>query len=372
VSRRSLFAHYLLVCPSINYEITSHLFVFYDRLSLVRPYKYNHIRLRDFLLMHSDNTSKILIIDDSIEHIKILIALLEDLYDVYFAKSGKEGLAILPSVSPDIILLDIMMPEMDGFDVCKRIKDEPKWQETPIIFISAQGADEDETKGLELGAIDYITKPFSPAIVRARIKNHLRLRTVMQELHHLYSLALDANPITGLPGNNSITKFIESKVVSEEAFCVVYTDIDNFKAYNDKYGFARGDEVIDFTSNLIQSTVRSSACPDAFVGHVGGDDFILVIPSEFGNEIPKEIVRRFDRDIIQFYNRKDTDLRYIESKNRQGNAQIYPIMSISIAGIDLCNRNYSTYLEVNDACAEMKKRAKESPGSTICFDRRKT
>lgn len=321
--------------------------------------------------MHRDNSKKILIIDDSIEHIKILIALLEDLYDVYFAKSGKEGLAILPSVSPDIILLDIMMPEMDGFTVCTKIKDEPKWQETPIIFISAQGADEDEKKGLELGAIDYITKPFSPSIVRARIKNHLQLRTAMQELKHLYSLALDANPITGLPGNNSIAQHIESKVASEENYCVIYTDIDNFKAYNDKYGFARGDEVIAFTSNTIQSAVRSSLCSNAFVGHVGGDDFILVIPSEYGSKIPKEIVRCFDQDIIKFYNRQDTDLRYIESKNRQGKPQIYPIMSLSIAGIDLRNRSYSTYLEVNDACAEMKKRAKESPGSTICFDRRK-
>ena len=321
--------------------------------------------------MYSKSNNKILIIDDSIEHIKILIALLEDRYDVYFAKNGAEGLEILPSVCPDIILLDIMMPEMDGFAVCEQIKNEPKWQETPIIFISAQGADEDETKGLELGAIDYITKPFSPAIVRARIKNHLQLRTVMQELKHLYSLALDANPITGLPGNNSITQYIESKVVSGENASVLYTDIDNFKAYNDKYGFARGDEVIDFTSNIIQNTVRSSPCPDAFVGHVGGDDFILVIPSEYGNEIPKEIIRRFDKGIIKFYNRQDTDLRYIESKNRQGKVQIYPIMSLSIAGIDLRNKNYSTYLEVNDACAEMKKIAKESPGSTICFDRRK-
>jgi diguanylate cyclase (GGDEF)-like protein len=331
----------------------------------------NPIRLKRFLRMHNDTTKKILIIDDSIEHIKILIALLDDLYDVYFAKSGREGLAILPSVDPDIILLDIMMPEMDGFAVCEQIKKEPSWQETPVIFISAQGAAEDETKGLELGAIDYITKPFSRAIVQARIKNHLQLRTAMQELKHLYSLALDANPITGLPGNNSITQHIESKVLSGENCCVIYTDIDNFKAYNDKYGFTRGDDVIHFTSEIIQNTIRSSPCPESFIGHVGGDDFILVIPSEYGYQIPEEIIRRFDKEVTQFYNRQDTDLRYIESKNRQGKSQIYPIMSLSIAGIDLQNKNYTTCLEVNDACAEMKKRAKESPGSTICFDRRK-
>lgn len=321
--------------------------------------------------MENDNSSKLLIIDDSIEHIKILIALLEDLYDVYFAKSGREGLAILPTVNPDIILLDIMMPDMDGFAVCEQIKKEPHWKETPIIFISAQGADEDETKGLELGAIDYITKPFSPAIVRARIKNHLQLRTAMRELQHLYSLALDANPITGLPGNNSISSYIEKTVRDNEEVCIIYTDIDNFKAYNDKYGFARGDEVIDFTSRTIQEVTKECSSTDCFIGHVGGDDFILIIPSEYGQRITQELVKRFDKEITKFYNRQDTDLRYIESKNRQGKSQIFPIMSLSIAGIDLKNKNFTTYLEVNDACAEMKKRAKESPGSTICFDRRK-
>ena len=120
-------------------------------------------------LQQTDVTKKILIIDDSIEHIKILIALLEHQYDVYFAKSGKQGLELLPSINPDLILLDIVMPEMDGFAVCREIKLNEQWREIPIIFISAQIADEDETAGLELGAIDYVTKPFKPAIVQARM-----------------------------------------------------------------------------------------------------------------------------------------------------------------------------------------------------------
>ncbi|HBG18191.1 MAG TPA: diguanylate cyclase response regulator, partial [Desulfobulbaceae bacterium] len=132
------------------------------------------------------------------------------------------------------------MPEMDGFEVCRRIKQHEKWQETPLIFISAQGEAGDETRGLNLGAIDYIAKPFNPAIVKARIRNHLQLRAAMRELERLYTLALDANPLTGLPGNNSIIKNIEAKLQAGDSSCVIYTDIDNFKAYNDKYGFARG------------------------------------------------------------------------------------------------------------------------------------
>jgi diguanylate cyclase (GGDEF)-like protein len=321
--------------------------------------------------MDNGCTGKILIIDDSIEHIKILISLLADQHEVFFAKSGAEGLEMLPTIMPDLILLDIVMPGMDGFEVCRLIKENPKWQETPLIFISVQGADADETKGLELGAIDYIAKPFNPAIVRARIRNHLQLRTAMRELERLYTLALDANPVTGLPGNNSIARHIERMLSNDENYCVIYTDIDNFKAYNDKYGFARGDEIIRFNADVLKKAVAGAGCPDTFVGHVGGDDFILVVPSARCSLVTQEIVKNFDQDIITYYNRQDIDMRCIQATDRRGQPQIYPIMSISIAGIDLSYRRYSSYLEVNDACAEMKKMAKAMPGSTICFDQRK-
>lgn len=321
--------------------------------------------------MSQPQTGKILIIDDSIEHIKILISLLADQHEVFFAKSGGEGLEMLGIVVPDLILLDIVMPGMNGFEVCRRIKESERWQETPLMFISAQGADDDETKGLELGAIDYIAKPFNPAIVRARINNHLQLRTAMRDLKRLYSLALDANPVTGLPGNNSIARHIEQLLEGIHKASVIYTDIDNFKAYNDKYGFARGDEVIRFMAEVLKKAVAGIGCPDAFVGHVGGDDFILMVPSELCSSVTQDIISKFDQDIITFYNRQDAELRCIQAIDRRGLPQIFPIMSISIAGIDLSYRRFSSYLEVNDACAEMKKMAKAMPGSTVCFDQRR-
>ncbi len=318
-------------------------------------------------------SGKILIIDDCIDHIKILISLLEDLGEVFFARTGEQGLDMLSSANPDLILLDIVMQGMDGFEVCKRIKKSRKWQETPLIFISAQGEDDDEAKGLELGAIDYIAKPFNPAIVRARIKNHLQLQAAMRELARLYALALDANPVTGLPGNNSIARHIEEQLHAGggPSSCVLYTDIDNFKAFNDKYGFARGDEVIRFMAEVLTDAVARAACPVSFIGHVGGDDFILIVPIDCCASVTEGIVSRFDRDIITFYNRQDTEMRCIQATDRRGQPQIYPIMSISVAGINLSYRRYSSYLEVNDACAEMKKMAKAMPGSTVCFDQRK-
>ncbi len=314
---------------------------------------------------------KILIIDDTIEHIKILISLLEDMYDIHFAKNGSQGMELLPAVFPDLILLDIMMPGMDGFEVCKKIKETKQWKEIPIIFISAQGADKDETEGLKLGAIDFITKPFSPAIVKARIQNHLQLRAAMLELERLYGLALDASPLTGLPGNNSIAKRIEKGLHLKEQVCVIYADIDNFKPFNDKYGFIRGDDVIRFTAETIKEAHEKANIADPFIGHVGGDDFIMVTPLNHSLFIAQEIIKQFDSGILSFYNRQDMEQRCIHSTNRQGKKQVFPIMSISIAVVDLSNNRYTTFLEVNDACAEMKKIAKATPGSTVYFDQRK-
>jgi diguanylate cyclase (GGDEF)-like protein len=316
-------------------------------------------------------TEKILIIDDSTEHIKILINLLENDYEIYFAKNGGEGLKILQSVSPDLVLLDIVMPGMDGFEVCREIKANKEFKETPIIFISVHGKADDETKGLELGAIDYITKPFNPAIVKARIRNHLKLRNAIKELERLYSLALDANPMTGLPGNNSITERIEQILQTNEEFSVLYTDLDNFKAFNDKYGFAHGDKVILFTADLLHRAFELQKNPAGFIGHVGGDDFVMIIPTKYTEEIAKEIVDSFERNIVRFYSDEDKKRGLILSSNRRGEPRTYPIMTISIAVVDLSSHRFSTYIEVNDACVEMKKKAKTFSGSAICFDRRR-
>ncbi|BCL61874.1 diguanylate cyclase response regulator [Desulfomarina profundi] len=316
-------------------------------------------------------TEKILIIDDSTEHIKILINLLENEYDVFFAKNGREGLNILQSVAPDLILLDIVMPGMNGFEVCRTVKASKEFSEIPIIFISVHGKANDETKGLELGAIDYITKPFNPAIVKARIRNHLKLRSAMKELERLYSLALDANPMTGLPGNNSIAEHVEQSLQTNEAYSVLYTDLDNFKAFNDKYGFAHGDEVILFTADILHQALALQEKPNGFIGHVGGDDFVMIIPTEYTDKTTKLIVDNFEKGIVGFYCEEDRKRKAILSVNRRGEPRTYPIMTISIAVVDLSNTRFSTYIEVNDACVEMKKRAKTFTGSAICFDRRR-
>lgn len=314
---------------------------------------------------------KILIVDDVTENIRILIELLKPEYKTLFASNGAKALELAELKSPDIILLDIVMPGMDGYEVCQKLKLNSVTADIPVIFISAMNDVGDEAKGLDVGAVDYITKPFRSAIVKARVRNHLKLQEAMKELKRLYNTALDANPMTGLPGNNSIANRIKRALEDKEDVTVLYCDLDNFKAFNDKYGFVQGDEVIKFTCHIFEEAVREQNVHDAFIGHVGGDDFVIIVPSTVIQDTANAIISKFDEGVTRFYSPKDIASQCFETINRSGERQTFPLMSISLAGVDLSHHKYSTYLEVNDACALTKNIAKNTVGSTFFLDRRK-
>ncbi|KPA18942.1 response regulator receiver modulated diguanylate cyclase [Candidatus Magnetomorum sp. HK-1] len=314
----------------------------------------------------------ILIVDDEKNNIDLLVNLLKTDYDTIAAKSGKQALKLSNSkIPPDLILLDIIMPEMDGYEVCQQLKSNKTTRDIPIIFITAMCKDHDEFKGLELGAVDYITKPIRPAIVRARVKSHIQRYLALRELERLNQLAFDANPSTGLPGNNSIADAITSAIDSQKKVCVIHADLDHFKAFNDKYGFVRGDDVIRFTADLFKEIFTEMKSDDAFIGHIGGDDFVVISPSATCQDIADTIIKRFDHGIRQFYNAEDLSQKGIDSTDRSGEKQFFPIMSISLSGVDLSRRQFKQYIQVNDVCTEVKKIAKSCPGSCFFMDRRK-
>jgi len=319
---------------------------------------------------NENQSQKILIADDSRINIDILVEIFKDEYEIIIARDGRQTLKRVASDPPDLILLDILMPEIDGYVVCRRLKEDAKTTDIPVVFITSLSHKDDESRGLALGAIDYIKKPIKVPIVKARVSNLLKLRAAMVELESLRQLALDANPNTGLPGNNSINKILTAALQNNDASCVIYADLDNFKAFNDKYGFARGDAVIQFTASVLKKAVKTSDCDDAFIGHIGGDDFVLLIPSETSNDVADAIKSRFDQGIIAFYNSEDAQAQCVRTSDRQGRPKTFPLMSISMAGVDLANRRFSQYIQVNDACAEMKKKAKEVAGSCYISDRR--
>lgn len=204
----------------------------------------------------------------------------------------------------------------------------------------------------------------------ARARTQIRLYHSILELERLNQLALDANPLTGLPGNNSVAEAITRAIEDHSHLCVVYCDMDNFKAYNDKYGFARGDRAIQYAADTIQGAMQSICGPGFFIGHIGGDDFSVLVPSEKATLVAEEIARRFDDGVAKLYNPEDLKEGGIVSINRQGHRQNFPIMALSMGGVDLSQRAFKHYLEVANLCADVKKIAKEMHGSSIFFNRR--
>ena len=183
--------------------------------------------------------------------------------------------------------------------------------------------------------------------------------------------ALDYNALSHLPGNRAIKNAVTKAINGNVPRTVVYCDLDNFKAYNDAYGFAEGDNVIQFTGEVISQACKHSKARDYFIGHIGGDDFVFIAHSDYLEEICGRIVDRFDHGIRAFYRSDDLEKGLIESKDRQGQLQKYPIMTISMAGVDLSKKAFEHHLEVSETCAELKKQAKKYNGSILFIDRRK-
>jgi diguanylate cyclase (GGDEF)-like protein len=282
-------------------------------------------------------------------------------YDVSVASDGEQALEKAAALRPDLVLLDVMMPRIDGFEVAQRLRRNPQTASTSIIMLTAKALSTDKVLGLTAGADDYIIKPFDPIELLARVKGTLRRAKEMRNL----------SPLTGLPGNIRIQEEIERNVRDDRPFAVVYSDLDNFKAYNDEKGFVRGDRLIQATARIIQDAVVEFAGTDGFVGHVGGDDFVAVVPPESAEDIAKRIVERFDGDIHEFYEREDIKRGYIEVEDRKGVMQKLPLAGISVGVATTEVRRFEHYGEAVAVATEMKQFAKREPRSWYAIDRRK-
>ncbi|MGM0380246.1 MAG: GGDEF domain-containing protein [Bacillota bacterium] len=181
--------------------------------------------------------------------------------------------------------------------------------------------------------------------------------------------AKNANPLTGLPGNLSINKELLKRVTSDILFSVLYIDLDNFKAYNDTYGYQKGDDLIRYTANVLKVSSKNID-KNAFIGHVGGDDFIVITKPEFDEKISEKIINKFENNLNEFYNTKDYMRGYIYTTNRQKELSKIPISSLSIAIISNENLEINNHLEIGDKASEVKKIVKKMDGSNYMKDRR--
>ena len=281
-------------------------------------------------------------------------------FDVHLASDGVEALERAYEVRPALVLVDVMMPRMDGFQVVERLRADPRTATTSIIILTAKALTADKVLGLTAGADDYIIKPFDPVELVARVKGTLRRSKEMKAV----------SPLTGLPGNERIHEEIQRLIEIGQPFSLLYADLDNFKSYNDHYGFLRGDEAIRFMARCLQDAGLDVAGNEAFVGHIGGDDFVVICEPEKAEELCRVIVERFDSQASALYDEEDVERTYIEVRNRLEEVQRMPLMSISIGVATSERRTYTHPGEVVTVATELKEFAKRSRGSSWAVDRR--
>lgn len=227
--------------------------------------------------------------------------------------------------------------------------------------------------------LNLATKDIASGNLNLRIK--IKTNDEIQELGETFNdmtvalqkmkeRAENANPLTKLPGNNVIREEVEKRIRLNEKFVGIHADLDNFKAYNDKYGISKGDEVIKFTAKVLQDSLKEKGEPDDFIGHEGGDDFFIVTTPDKAEAVTNYIIEKFDSQVRKFYSKEDLDLGYILEKNRQGMLVKFPIMTISLAGVSNVIRDISSYAELTNIAVGVKEKAKQTKGSVFILDRR--
>ncbi len=305
---------------------------------------------------------KILVVDDEPDIRDVLKITLEaEKYEVIEAENGEEAIKIVSQKVPDLVLLDYKMPKMDGREVCRRIKKDILLRHLPIIMVTGKGEITDKVDGIDAGADDYIVKPFEPEELLAHIRMILR-RT---------EIDLEANPLTRLPGNISILNDLNQRLASQNPFAVCYVDLDKFKVYNDTYGFEHGDNVIKETARILLRAVKEQGNPDDFVGHIGGDDFVVVTTIPMVDILCPKIFDDFDKTIRGFYNEADWKNGYIIGHDRQGAERKFPLLSISIGVVTNELRKIDHVAQIGEIGAELKAYAKSLKKSNYVVDKRK-
>lgn len=305
---------------------------------------------------------RILLVDDDPDILDVLeISLSEENYELFKAMDGEEAIRIIKSKPLDLVLLDYAIPKMNGRQVCMEVKKDILLRHLPIIMVTGKGEVSDKVGGIDAGADDYIVKPFEPKELLARIRMILR-RTARD---------LEANPLTRLPGNVSILNELSSRIESETLFAVCYIDIDKFKSYNDKYGFEHGDEVIRETARILIQSTQEAGNPNDFIGHIGGDDFVIVTTPDVVDNLCRKVIADFEKTSPSFYNETDRKKGYIIGLDRQGKEQKIPLLSVSIGVVTNASRKIEHVAQIGEIGAELKSFAKSLERSNYVKDQRK-
>jgi diguanylate cyclase (GGDEF)-like protein len=279
---------------------------------------------------------------------------------VSLAETATEVMDKLYTHPPHCLVLPLRMPGPQGVRLLDELKADNLYGHVPVIVVLSPAELASGVDWRRVVADDYLVTPFTPVELLSRIR--LCLARAQRDLH--------ANPLTGLPGNITIIQEAEQRMADGQPFSMAYLDIDHFKAFNDKYGFSRGDEVLRMTARILLNAVRALHDPYSYVGHVGGDDFIFLLSPEFVERACQDVLRNFELIVPNFYDEEDRIRGDIQSVDRQGNTQTFPLMTCSIAVVDTGSTPVLHIGEISARAAQVKKYAKTLQGSNFVVDRR--
>lgn len=262
---------------------------------------------------------------------------------------------------PDLIIINEQSINEDIIDICKKIRENEDNSITPVLVVSSE-RDEEHKIDIMKNSIEYIIPAdASNRYIYYTIKNITRLMSVNRTV----------SPLTGLPGNVQIQTELKKRLLRKETFQVLYLDLDNFKAYNDVYGFLKGDEIIKLTARIITKNIHTLEDSDVFVGHIGGDDFVAIVDGDIDHDkICQNIIAEFDKEIVKHFNDYDIERGYIEVSNRKGIIEEFPLTSISVGVVVADKKRFSNILEIGEVGAQVKHLAKTTMGSSYAIDRR--
>lgn len=292
---------------------------------------------------------RILVVEDDFDISNMLrIYFKSQGYEVAVAPRGEDALEMCRQQLPHVIVLDIMLPDIDGYEVCRQLRSNLRTSHIPIIFLTQKDERSDKIHGLELGADDYITKPFDVEELKLRVKNAMA-RAAYESL---------TNPTTGLPSGKLIEEQLR-KLIQENGWGIIYVGINGLEAFNEVYGFVAGDEVLRFTGMLIGETVDEFGTPDDFIGHVGGDDFLVVTDDKRVRPIVKGLARRFPDEVGPHYDFKARERGYILVRNDQGEEEKAELMNLAIGYITSEDGPFTDIREITEAAADARREGRQ-------------
>jgi diguanylate cyclase (GGDEF)-like protein len=267
-------------------------------------------------------------------------------YQAIVVDRGEEALGVCRRRQPNLVILDIMLPDVDGYQVCRQLRSNLRTSHIPIIFLTQKDERSDQIAGFEMGADDYITKPFDLQLLLLRVEGALR-RAGWLSL---------TSPVTGLPSSKLIEEQLRA-IMRRDDWSVLYMGINHMEAFNDVYGFVAGDDVLRFTAMLLAEVVDELGTGGDFIGHVGGDDFIVISTPEAAPQIKARLIERFDEEVETFYSFKDRDRGHIEVADADGTRRKEPLMTLAVGLIHHDTAPFADIREITEVAAEARRRA---------------